>query len=141
MRYRQFLYAVARFRRFVKKHFTDKATVLTLSVVIGILGATAAIIIKNLLHFTTRMLSQAFPAADVNYLYLIFPPIGIFLIPSFSPAGLCPRICLSSSSTAIRVIPAKSCSTVVSVGCSSAMLGTLSKPVTITSSGTRSPFS
>ncbi|MBR3550649.1 MAG: chloride channel protein, partial [Bacteroidales bacterium] len=79
MRYKQFLYAVARFRRFVKKHFTDKATVLTLSVVIGILGATAAIIIKNLLHFTTRMLSQAFPAADVNYLYLIFPPIGIFL--------------------------------------------------------------
>ncbi len=79
MRYRQFLYAVARFRRFVKKHFTDKATVLTLSVVIGMLGATAAIIIKNLLHFTTRMLSQAFPAADVNYLYLIFPPIGIFL--------------------------------------------------------------
>ena len=79
MKNRRFLYAVARFRRFVKKHFTDKVTVLILSVVIGFLGAAAAIIIKNLLHFTTRLLSQAFPAASVNYLYLIFPPIGIFL--------------------------------------------------------------
>lgn len=79
MRHRRFLYAVARFRRFVKKHFTDKVTVLILSVVIGFFGAAAAIIIKNLLHFTTRLLGQAFPAASVNYLYLIFPPIGIFL--------------------------------------------------------------
>ena len=79
MKNRRFLYAVARFRRFVKKHFTDRATVLVLSVIIGLLGAAAAIIIKNLLHFTTRMLSQAFEVTDINYLYLIFPPIGIFL--------------------------------------------------------------
>lgn len=79
MRHRRILYAVARFRRFIKKHFTDRATVLTLSVIIGVLGAAAAIIIKNLLHFTTRLLSQAFEVTDINYLYLIFPPIGIFL--------------------------------------------------------------
>lgn len=47
--------------------------------VIGVLGAAAAIIIKNLLFLTTRLLSQAFPLADFNYLYLIFPPIGIIL--------------------------------------------------------------
>ena len=40
--------------------------VLILSVLIGILGATAAIIIKNLLHFTIRLLSEAFPVADIN---------------------------------------------------------------------------
>ena len=79
MKNRRWLYAIARFRRFVKKHFTDRTIVLVLSVLIGFLGAAAAIIIKNLLHFTTRLLSQAFPVADINYLYLIFPPIGIFL--------------------------------------------------------------
>ena len=79
MKSKRFLYFIARCRRFFKRHFKDKTMVLILSVVIGMLGAAAAIIIKNLLHFTTRLLSQAFPVADVNYLYLIFPPIGIFL--------------------------------------------------------------
>lgn len=79
MKNRRLLYTVAKTRRFIRKHLTDKALVLVLSVVIGVLGATAAIIIKNLLHFTTRILTQAFPVADVNYLYLIFPPIGILL--------------------------------------------------------------
>ena len=79
MKNRRFIYAVAKFRRFVRKHFKDRTTVLVLSVLIGVLGAAAAIIIKNLLHFTTRLLSQAFAVTDINYLYLIFPPIGIFL--------------------------------------------------------------
>ena len=79
MRNRKFLCGIARVRRFVRKHFKDKTAVLVLSVLIGMLGAAAAIIIKNLLHFTTRLLSEAFPVANVNYLYLVFPPIGIFL--------------------------------------------------------------
>ena len=52
---------------------------LSLSVLIGILGALAAIIIKNLVYWTTKVLSSAFPVETVNYLYLIFPPIGIIL--------------------------------------------------------------
>lgn len=79
MRKRAFLYGVTRCRRFIRKHLSDKAMVLVLSVLIGVLGAAAAIIIKNLLHFTTRLLSQAFSVTDINYLYLIFPPIGILL--------------------------------------------------------------
>ncbi len=79
MKNRTFLYFLARCRRFIRKHFKDRTTVLILSVVIGMLGAAAAIIIKNLLHFTTRLVNQAFAVTDINYLYLIFPPIGIFL--------------------------------------------------------------
>lgn len=78
-RKRIFLYKLARTRRYIKKHFSQRAIVLTLSVIIGMLGALAAIIIKNLVHFTTRALSSAFPVESVNYLYLIFPPIGILL--------------------------------------------------------------
>lgn len=70
---RALLYPIALTRRLILKHLSGKAMVLVLSVIIGILGATAAIIIKNLLHFTTKILSDAFPVADINYLYLIFP--------------------------------------------------------------------
>lgn len=76
---RNFIYCLAKTRRFVKSHFSQRATVLILSVVIGIFGALAAIVIKNLLHFTTSLLSHAFPEHGINYLYLIFPPIGIIL--------------------------------------------------------------
>lgn len=79
MKKRALLYPIALTRRLILKHLSGKAMVLVLSVIIGILGATAAIIIKNLLHFTTKILSDAFPVADINYLYLIFPPIGILL--------------------------------------------------------------
>lgn len=50
-----------------------------LSLFTGIFGATVAIIIKNLLYFTTNILSTAFPEAEFNYLYLAFPFVGIVL--------------------------------------------------------------
>jgi len=52
-------------------------TVLFLSFFTGVFGATAAIIIKNLLHFTASSLTNAFPNAEHNYLYLAFPLVGI----------------------------------------------------------------
>lgn len=74
---RNVLHSLARIRRYMKKHLSQRALVLILSVLIGILGALAAIIIKNLVYWTTKALSSAFPVEQFNYLYLIFPPIGI----------------------------------------------------------------
>lgn len=76
---RRLLVLVARVRRFIIKHFSQRTTILILSVIIGVLGAGAAIIIKNLLYFTTKALGHAFPEAQVNYFYLAFPTIGILL--------------------------------------------------------------
>ncbi len=76
---RKILYALARTRRFILKHFSKRTTLLILSVLIGILGATAAVIIKNLVHFTAKTLSHTFPESEVNYWYLILPIIGILL--------------------------------------------------------------
>lgn len=50
-----------------------------LSFFIGVFGATVAIVVKNLLHFTNTMLATAFPEAQVNYYYLAFPMVGILL--------------------------------------------------------------
>jgi len=66
-------------RNLLKNQFGISNTVLLLSLFTGIFGATAAIIIKNLLHFTTKLLANAFPDAQLNYLYLAFPFIGIVL--------------------------------------------------------------
>ena len=70
---------LAKGRRYIKQHLGIPNTVLLLSVFTGIFGATVAIIIKNLLHFTTDSLSRTFPDAQLNYLYLAFPLIGIIL--------------------------------------------------------------
>lgn len=76
---RRILYGLAQVRRFILKHFSSRATILILSVFIGILGAAAAVIIKNLVHFTTAALGRAFPGAEINYFYLILPTLGILL--------------------------------------------------------------
>ena len=66
-------------RRYIKTHLGIPNAVLLLSLFTGIFGATVAIIIKNLLHFTTNILSTAFPEAQLNYINLAFPFIGIVL--------------------------------------------------------------
>lgn len=56
-----------------------KNIILFLSFFVGVCGATVAIFVKNLLHFTTNMLNTAFPEAQVNYYYLAFPMVGVVL--------------------------------------------------------------
>ena len=67
-------------RRFLKKKMSYNAQVIVLSFFVGILGATAAIIVKNLMHFTVSTLNNIFPKAEVNYYYLAFPIIGIIFL-------------------------------------------------------------
>ena len=76
---KRIIFALAQCRRFLRKHFSQRSILLILSVIIGILGAAAAVIIKNLVHFTTKALSHAFLDAEVNYFYLVLPIIGIIL--------------------------------------------------------------
>lgn len=46
---------------------------------VGICTATSAIILKNLIHRIQHLLSVNFEADQVNYLYLLYPVIGILL--------------------------------------------------------------
>ncbi|MDR2868320.1 MAG: chloride channel protein [Bacteroidales bacterium] len=66
-------------RRFLKKKVGIKGIVLILSFFTGVFGAAAAILIKNLIHFTTSTLNSVFPESQSFYLYLLFPLIGIVL--------------------------------------------------------------
>lgn len=57
-----------------EKHF-----VLIVSFMVGLCTATSAIILKNLIHWIQQLLSVNFDADQVNYLYLLYPVIGILL--------------------------------------------------------------
>ena len=61
------------------RHISDKRFVLILSVIIGILAGFAAVIIKNLVHLIKHLLTHQFAIEIHNYLFFVYPAIGIFL--------------------------------------------------------------
>lgn len=62
-----------------REHLGDRAFVVILSVVVGMLSACAALLLKFLIHIIQRLLTDGFDASEANWLYLVFPVIGIFL--------------------------------------------------------------
>jgi len=76
---RYFVSYFSKVRRYCKQRLGISNTILLLSFFTGVFGATAAIIIKNLLHFTASFLTNAFPNATHNYFYLAFPLLGIII--------------------------------------------------------------
>ena len=59
------------------RHISDKRFVLILSVVIGFLAGLAAVVIKNLVHVLKHLLTQSFAVELHNYLFFVYPAIGI----------------------------------------------------------------
>jgi CIC family chloride channel protein len=76
---RYFISTFSKLRRYCKQKLGISNTILLLSFFTGVFGATAAIIIKNLLHLSSSFLANAFPDAEHNYLYLAFPMLGIII--------------------------------------------------------------
>jgi CIC family chloride channel protein len=61
------------------RHITERQFIIILSFVIGIAGSLAAIILKNSVAAIHHFLSSVIDIENVNFLYLAFPVIGIFL--------------------------------------------------------------
>ncbi len=57
----------------------EQNIVLVLSMVVGVVSSMAAVVLKNAVFYTHRLLQDAFPNNEFNYLYLAFPIIGITL--------------------------------------------------------------
>lgn len=60
--------------RIKEKHF-----ILILSFLVGIFTAIAALILKSFIHLIQNFLTDNFNATEANYLYLVYPVVGIFL--------------------------------------------------------------
>ncbi len=61
------------------KHLSHRKFILILSVILGILGGLAAIVLKNTVHYTQLFVQEGFLSNYNNFLYLAFPLIGILL--------------------------------------------------------------
>lgn len=62
-----------------RDRFNDRQWLIFLSFVIGILSGTAAVILKNTVHFTHEFVTTQFDVSRVNLLYLATPMLGIIL--------------------------------------------------------------
>ena len=60
------------------KKIKDKHFILILSFVVGILTALAASLLKFLIEYIKHFLTENFDSTGVNWLYLVYPVVGIF---------------------------------------------------------------
>lgn len=68
-----------RFLVWREKNIKEKHFILILSFLVGIFTALAALILKVLIHWIKDFLTENFDTTAANYLYLVYPVVGIFL--------------------------------------------------------------
>ncbi len=61
-----------------------RQVVLILSLIIGLLSGLAAVMLKNIVHYTHAMITHGFDFGEGLYVYLFFPVIGITLAVLFA---------------------------------------------------------
>lgn len=70
---------LAKFLNWKSGHIKEQNFIIFLSFLIGILTAFAALVLKTIIHTIQHLLTENFSIANVNYMYLIYPIIGILL--------------------------------------------------------------
>ena len=68
-----------RFILWREKNIKEKQVVLILSFAVGVLTALAACLLKFLIEYVKEFLTENFDTTGANWLYLVYPVIGIFL--------------------------------------------------------------
>ena len=71
-----------RFQRLLhwrERHVTDRQLIIVLSFCIGVLAAIAAFLLHQLIFLISHWLTGGFDTESINWLYLVFPMIGILL--------------------------------------------------------------
>jgi CIC family chloride channel protein len=65
--------------RWRRRHFSDNSFVLVISFLVGIFTALAGLLLKWLIAQIEHLLTQEFVVTGANWLYLVYPVIGIWL--------------------------------------------------------------
>ena len=68
-----------RFIYWREQHVKEKRFILVLSFMVGIFTAFAALLLKLLIHWIQTLLTENFSSTQANYLYLVYPVVGILL--------------------------------------------------------------
>jgi len=64
-------------------HIKQRNFILILSFVVGVFTAIAAFLLKSVIHFIQHLITEGSSHYNLNYWYLIFPVIGIFITSLF----------------------------------------------------------
>lgn len=75
--------AIVRFVAWSRLHVSERQTILILSFFIGLFAAIAAFVLHSLIHQIQLLLTTGFTITSYNWLYLLFPVIGIYLTSLF----------------------------------------------------------
>ena len=66
-----------------ERHLTQQQFVLILAFVTGLAGAAMALTLKWLIHLFQHLLTMYFHVDGANYLYLLYPVLGILIAGCF----------------------------------------------------------
>ncbi|MBD5346267.1 MAG: chloride channel protein [Bacteroides sp.] len=66
-----------------EKHIKESTFVIILSVIVGILGGMAAMILRSLIYYISSFLTQFISVTHGNWLFLVYPVVGILLASLF----------------------------------------------------------
>ena len=72
-----------RFITWREKHIKDKQFILILSLLVGVFTALAAYVLKFLVEYIKELLTDWFNPMEANWLYLVYPVVGILLTSLF----------------------------------------------------------
>ena len=72
-----------RFIQWREKNIPEKRFILLLSFVVGIGTALAALILKTLIGNIEHLLTERFDSTGANWLYLVYPMVGIYITSCF----------------------------------------------------------
>ncbi|MGM0504171.1 MAG: chloride channel protein [Bacteroidota bacterium] len=75
---------IRRFLIWRVKRIDDRKFMIFLSILVGIVAGFAAVIIKNSVHFIQGLLTRSFVFQYQNYLYFVYPAVGILLVILFT---------------------------------------------------------
>ena len=70
---------LVRFISWREKHISQNQFILILSFIVGILSAFAAFLLDHLIEFIQHLLTGDFTPNTFNWLYLVYPVVGIFI--------------------------------------------------------------
>ncbi|MCH5178558.1 MAG: chloride channel protein [Prevotellaceae bacterium] len=63
----------------IETHLKGKQLIVLLSFLVGVFTALAALVLKNLIDLIEHILTQGFDITHINWLYLVYPSIGVLL--------------------------------------------------------------
>ena len=74
---------IAQLHQWRKAHMSDRMFIIILALIVGFLAAVAAYVLHGIINLIVALLTSRFTSDSANWLYLVYPVIGIYLTSLF----------------------------------------------------------